>query len=130
MLNKAIKKINEEIEKVSNPYVKVVGEFLLKQLKAIPEAAEKILAKDKSILKSLDEMQKAAQKKRVGNCAVLTDQEGFEIVLKYYGIESKSVEVVTSDRKIITVPAENIIKEVNKKADEIEFDVSLDDLLI
>ena len=82
MLKNAISKIQSEMDKnVNNPYVQVVGGFLLQHLKSNPESSEKIMAADKTIAKSLDEMRKAAEKKRVGNCAVLTDQEGFSVVL-------------------------------------------------
>lgn len=86
MLEQAIQKINNEM-KNNNPYVLAVGGFLLPYLNKHPEAAEKIMNNDKTIAKSLDEMRKAAKKKKIGNCAVLTDQEGFEVVLKYFGIE-------------------------------------------
>lgn len=127
MLNEAIKKINEEMQKEKNPYVQVIGGFLLKQLEVIPGAAEKILAKDKSIMKSLDEMRKAAEKKKVGNCAVLTDAEGFEIVLKYFGIEAAKAKVTP----IAPAIKEDIqVKnEVPKKVIEVDFDVKLEDFI-
>lgn len=111
MLDKALSKLNAEMEeKKDNPYVQVVGKFLVNYLDMNPEAAEKILAGDKTIAKSLDEMRKVAEKKKVGNCAVLTDQEGFEVVLKYFGIKDK-------------VPGTEPVK---SKPD---FDVKLEDLL-
>ncbi|WFD11992.1 Cas9 inhibitor AcrIIA9 family protein [Tepidibacter hydrothermalis] len=113
MITKAIKKINTEIKKSkNNSYVKVVGEFLLEHLNANPEAAENIMNTEKTITKSLDEMRKAAVKKKVGNCAVLTDQEGFEIVLKYFGIDTKLDTKSTEDAKT-----------------DIDFDVKLEDLI-
>lgn len=102
MLTEAKKKINDEIVRGDNPYVKVVGEFLLKQLEKNPAAAEKILAENKTIMKSLDVMKKEAKKNKVGDCAVLTDEEGFAIVLDYFEIE---------------------------EPEEDDFDVSLEDLL-
>lgn len=86
----AIKKLKEEIQKNSNnSYIQVVGNFLIGYLEQNPESAKSVLAEDKTIAKSLDEMRKEAEKKKVGNCAVLTDQEGFDVVLKYFGITSK-----------------------------------------
>ena len=38
--------------------------------------------------KKLDWDAKGSGEKRIGNCAVLTDQEGFTMVLKYYGIDT------------------------------------------
>ena len=123
MLNEAIKKIKDEMDKNNNPYIKVVGEFLLQHLNTNPEAAEKVLDKEKSIIKSLDEMRKAAEKKKVGNCAVLTDEEGFEIVLKYFGIKGSA--------GAIQIPVkETIIKAEAKEHKGIDFDVKLDDFLM
>ena len=89
MLNNAITKIQDEMTKnQNNTYIQAVGGFLLERLKTNPAAAEKIVAADKTIGKSLDEMKAEAQKKKVGNCAVLTDEEGFAVVLKYFGIDA------------------------------------------
>lgn len=125
MLNEAIKKIKDEMDKNNNPYVKVVGEFLLQHLEINPGAAEKILDKEKSIIKSLDEMKKAAEKKKVGNCAVLTDKEGFEIVLKYFGIKEK-VTVLPTDPSCVKVNQDPIVNSKNS----IDFDVNLEDFLL
>lgn len=122
MLEEAIKKIKEEMDKNNNPYVKVVGEFLVQHLNTNSDSAEKILDKEKSIIKSLDEMRKAAEKKKVGNCAVLTDQEGFEIVLKYFGIKASDVATQAPVKETIT-------KLDSKGPKEIDFDVRLDDFL-
>jgi len=92
MPTKAIEKIQSEMTKNStNSYTQAVGGFLLQYLLENPQDAEKILTKDKTIEKSLEEMRKVAQKKKVGNCAVLTDQEGFEVVLKYFDIKGALV---------------------------------------
>lgn len=126
MLDKAIKKIKDEMAKDKNPYVNVIGEFLLNHLNINPGAAEKILDDKKSIIKSLDEMKNAAEKKKVGNCAVLTDQEGFEIVLKYYGIESsesKGVPIAQEVKEKVEVKKEESSKKV------IDFDVKLEDFI-
>lgn len=42
MLLNAIKKINDEIEKEKNPYVKFIGEFLLGIIEEDEEAAGKL----------------------------------------------------------------------------------------
>ncbi|MBH0171044.1 Cas9 inhibitor AcrIIA9 family protein [Fictibacillus sp. 18YEL24] len=88
MTKHAVTKLNDEMtSNKNNPYVQVVGNFLLQKLKKHPGAAEKILNKDKNILKSLDAMRKEAEKVKVGNCAVLTDEQGFNIVLNYFEIK-------------------------------------------
>lgn len=122
MLNKAIKKINDEIEKEKNPYVKVIGEYLLKVIEDNEGAAEKIIAVDKTIMKSLDAMRKAAEKNKVGNMAMISDEEGFAIVLKYFEIK-KEIKNDINNKKVIDFKAKKEEKE------EDIFNVSLDDYL-
>lgn len=117
MIEKAIEKIKNEMEKnKNNPYIQVVGYFLLQRLKQNQGAAEKILQEGKTIAKSLDDMRKVAEKKKVGSCAVLTDQEGFETVLKYYGINAP-------------VPEPVLKEEPKKEEPKDDFNYSLDDFL-
>lgn len=82
-----IEKLNAEIQNSKNPYVQVVGNFLIDHINSYPTSAEKILDADKSIVGSLQEMRREAEKVKVDNCAVLTDQQGFAIVLNYFGID-------------------------------------------
>jgi hypothetical protein len=120
MLNKAIGKIKAEIDgNKNNPYIQVVGDFILQHLQGNPSNAEKIVQEGKTIGKSLDEMKKAAEKKKVGNCAVLTDQEGFNIVLKYFGIEETTPGVIAKPVEVVQIPT---VKDKNP----IEFNVELD----
>lgn len=85
MLTDAIAKIQAEMASSNNnPYILAVGGFMLQHLEANPEDAGKVLVKDKTLAKSLEAMRKAAEKKKVGNMAVLTDAEGFAIVLDYF----------------------------------------------
>lgn len=122
MLEKAIEKIKSEMKQNKNPYVQVVGDFLLRQLELNPKDADKILVEDKTIMKSLDEMRKVAEKKKTGNCAVLTDQEGFEIVLKYFDIKAEPVMEVCT-------PPETETRTHKREAKGTDFDINLDDLL-
>ena len=123
MLEQAISKVRAEMtQNNANSYIQVVGGFLLDHLDKNPQDAEKILVADKTIGKSLDEMRKAAEKKKVGNCAVLTDQDGFEVVLKYFGINTKPSAYVTK-------PVENVTEKPKNVTSSNDFDVNLDDLL-
>lgn len=122
MINKAITKINDEMKKENNPYVKLIGEYLLEVIKNNETAAEKILDKDKSIMKSFDEMRKVAEKVKVGNMAMISDEEGFSIVLKYFGIE-KSEPKVIDDIKAVNIIERKVDKE---EASEDMLDISLD----
>ncbi|MBB6218208.1 hypothetical protein HNQ80_004348 [Anaerosolibacter carboniphilus] len=126
MLEKAISKLRTEMgQNNANPYIQVVGQFLLSHLESNPDTAEKIMNSEKTIAKSLSEMEKEAKKKKVGNCAVLTDQEGFGIVLKYFGIEG---QVVNRPIEIKAVEA-NMAEPTAKKATT-DFDVKLEDFLV
>jgi hypothetical protein len=123
MPTKAIEKIKSEMTKNNtNSYIQAVGGFLLQHLESNPQDAEKILVADKTVGKSLDEMRKAAQKKKVGSCAVLTDQEGFAIVLKYFGIDTKPSEYVPK-------PVESVTEKVISNDKSNYFDIKLEDLL-
>lgn len=89
MKAQAIDKIRTEMENNANePYIQVIGEFLLQYIKANPQDAEKFLNAEKTIGKSLNEMRKVAEKKKKNNFAYLTPQEGYGIVLKYFGINN------------------------------------------
>jgi hypothetical protein len=127
MLERAKVKLKAEMEgNKNNPYVQVVGGFLLQYIESNPAVVEKILSADKTILKSLDEMKRAAEKKKVGNCAVLTDQEGFDVVLKYFGISGTApASVVTLTLSASTASTSPI--PVPKPA--AEFDINLEELL-
>ncbi|MCL6445469.1 MAG: hypothetical protein K6T83_18785 [Alicyclobacillus sp.] len=85
MYEKAVEKITLEMNaNEHHPYVQVIGRFLLAHLEQHPEHAENILAEGKTILKSLDTMRRYAETKRVGNVAVISDADGFGIVLQYF----------------------------------------------
>lgn len=114
-MQEAINKLQSEMDSnKNNPYVKVIGEFLVWHVKANPSAADLIMDRNKSIAKSLDAMKKEAQKKATNGMAMLTDAEGFAIVLKYFEIQDNPV----SEDKLS--PA---------KAETSNFDVKLEDFL-
>lgn len=118
----AITKLQTEIGKSKrNSYVQVIGNFLLEHLRACPESAEKILNPEKTITKSLDAMRTEARKNQVGGCAVLTDAEGFAVVLKYYEIEG--------DGQLASPPPVVPAARHCPPAANISFDVKLEDLL-
>jgi len=124
MLEKAIKKITDEMEaNKSNSNIKVIGDFLVRQLKLSNGGAEKVLQGGKTIIKSIDEMSKVAKTKAVKGCGMLTDQEGFGIVLKYFDIKFTPVTASPLPIKIAEEPVAPIAQ--NKKPD-IEFNVELD----
>jgi hypothetical protein len=119
MVQKAIEKLRSEMDSnKNNYYIQVVGQYLIDHVDE--KSAEKILAVDKTIAKSMDAMRKVAEKKKVGNCAVLTPDEGFKIVMDYFGItKTPAVQAAPISRP---APAP-----VAPTADE--FDLKLEDLL-
>ena len=126
MQAEALSKIKAEMNgNKNNPYIQVIGDFLLHHLEANPEAAEKIMAADKTIGKSLDAMRNEARKKQHKGMAILTDAEGFAIVLKYFGIEgpvySGAAPAAPASRPTVTAPP--------TKPAAPDFDVKLDDFL-
>jgi hypothetical protein len=86
MLEKAKEKLLDEMGSNDSAYVQAVGGMLLDHIGRHPSDAEKILAEGKTISGSLKEMQSVARGKASGGVAVLTDAEGFAVVLKYFGI--------------------------------------------
>ena len=124
MLNKAIEKIKIEMEtNKKNSYIQVVGEFLLQHLQVNQGDAEKIVQGEKTIEMSLAEMRKAAEKNKNGNYAMFTPQEGFEIVLKYYGIDGASPISLLNQIDHVKQPVAPVVKEIKPK---VEFNVELD----
>ena len=117
-MQEAVAKINSEMAANNNPYVQVIGQFLLQHLEKNPQDADKILKDEKSILNSLEAMRKVAEEKMVGNCAVLTDQEGFAVVLNYFEMDGQVESASTA------IPAKNPITKT-----DIDFDVKLEDYL-
>ncbi|MFW5436338.1 hypothetical protein [Paenibacillus apiarius] len=119
MLDKAKAKLQSEMNGAKdNGYVQFVGQYLLTHIEAHPEDAEKITAEGKTVGKSLEAMRKVAEKKRKGNVAMLTPQEGFNVVFEYYGIKSPGVTPVVPavPAKVEALPAD-------------DFDIDLDELL-
>lgn len=112
---KAIAKLQTEInQKKDNAYIQTIGQFLMQQIEKDPNAAEAILAPDKTIEKSLEVMKTEAQKKAVNGFAMFTPEEGFALVLKYFEITVEKFEVPEMNKPV-------------KKSSR--FEVKLDDFL-
>lgn len=87
MIQQAMQKIQAEIaEKPNDKYVQVVGGFLINHVRSNPQDAELIMTDGKTIAGSLNAMREEARKHQSGGVGVLTDEEGFAIVLKYFGV--------------------------------------------
>lgn len=115
---RAIAKIDTEIEKEKgNRILEIIGEFLINLVTANPDAAAKLLDEKKNLKGAYEAMRNEARKYQKDGCAVLTDDEGFEVICGYYGLEyhsggGKIVPEKTPDVKAATA-----------------LDIELDDLL-
>ncbi|WP_044480472.1 hypothetical protein [Paenibacillus antibioticophila] len=90
MLQEALRKLQKEItDSKGDDYTNLVGSFLMDHIRQNPHHAPLIVAEGKSVAGSLKAMQTEASKKKKGNFAMLTPDQGFAVVLKYYGISSK-----------------------------------------
>lgn len=122
MSAEAIAKIEAEMKaNKDDSYIQYIGQFLLQRLEANPDDAAKLASKDKTIAKSLEAMEKEARKKQKNGRAMLTPDEGFAIVLKYFGITGAAAPVPTPTS--VAPPA------VTAKNPISDFDVKLDDFL-
>jgi len=86
-MKEALDKIQAEL--VANPknkYAQVVGAFLIDYVRKNPQEADKIMTEGKSITGSLSAMRDEASKHKEGNVGVLTPDEGFNVVLNYFGV--------------------------------------------
>lgn len=79
----AIEKMTKECE---NHGHLVPFEEYLASICTTDAVADKILEGKKTLQGAFDSMKKVAMKRKVGNCAYIPPEEGFEIIRKYYGI--------------------------------------------
>lgn len=87
MLQQALQKIQSELsEKAKDKYVQAIGAFLIKHIRQRTEHAPFILTDGKTIAGSLGAMKEEARKQQSNGVGMLTDDEAFAIVLKYFGV--------------------------------------------
>ncbi|MFE0394732.1 hypothetical protein ACFW4G_03530 [Paenibacillus lactis] len=124
-MEQAVQKLQDEIAgSQNNPYIQVIGNFLIQHVQANPGCAEKILENGKSIAKSLDAMKSEARKKQSNGMAMLTDAEGYAIVLRYFGIDGQPAAAAPQSAPAQVSPTQDI-----KPDPAPRFDVKLDDFL-
>jgi hypothetical protein len=110
MIQQALQKIQAELaEKPNEKYVQVVGGFLMRHLREHPEHAPQILADGKTIAGSLKAMREEAMKHQVNGVGVLTDEEGFSVVLKYFGCEVPGAAPATATATKITTTIDDLL---------------------
>lgn len=96
---KAIEKLKAEISQSEEKYVELVGNYLISYIEKRKDiSVEGVLEASKSIVGSIEEMAKVAFENTVmkdsqkdgmdctQGVGMLSDQEGYEIVLKYFGL--------------------------------------------
>lgn len=123
IIEKAVEKIKEEIQKDDNPYMNLIGNYVLQQLEVNKPSAEKIVAGSKTLSGSLEEMEKEAKKVAKNGVGILTDEEGFAIVAKYFEFEG-----VQTKAEVIQFP-KNEACENKPKSSQNGFSASLEDFI-
>lgn len=93
MLQKVINALEGECKKHGNDIVyETISNHIIKKCEANSQTLEKInkaIENKKNITGAIGEMRKEAKKRAVGNCGILTDEEGFKIVDSYFGIKTE-----------------------------------------
>lgn len=108
MIERAIEKIKQEINSQnSNVYVQVIGDYLLKQIEINKDAAKKICSENKSIEKSIKEIEKILRKKAKGNTLIISENGIYKVIRAYYNIEA------VQDR-FIGLELEEIFREIDE----------------
>lgn len=87
MLQQAIAKIEKEMAEKKEPYISAIGDYLKGHLNGCPEDSAAILTEGKTIDGSITFMKEKARKKAKGGFAMFTPDEGFAIVMEYYGMK-------------------------------------------
>lgn len=120
IINQAIEKIKEEMEKDNNPYMQVVGSYVLRNLEVNKPSAEKIVAGTKTLSGSLKAMEDEARKVAKNGVGILTDEQGFEIVSKYFEFEGIQIDIDVATKED---HKSNVINIADKKKDIFNLDV-------
>lgn len=120
IINQAIEKIKEEMEKNKNPYMTIIGNYVLSNLEVNKPSAEKIVNREVTLSGSLKEMEKEARKVAVNGVGVLTDEQGLEIVSKYFGFEGVQIDTYAATKED---HKSNVINIADKKKDIFNLDI-------
>ena len=82
----AIEKINTEMQKRPDDlYMEIIGHYIIDRCGADEACEKKASAEGKTLTGAVTAVRNAAQKKAVSNCAVLTPDEVFSNIDKYFG---------------------------------------------
>jgi len=100
MKEEAIEKINDELKSNIGPVVNRIGVFLKNHVERYPDDAAKVLAVDKTLKGAFGAMKDEAKKSQVGGCGVMTDEEGYALVLRYFEIDTLSAPDVPKQTEV------------------------------
>lgn len=119
-MEKAIEKLQKEM-KSKDKYVQVVGTYLIGYVNQNKDFAEHIVKEGRTIAGSLSAMKAEAKKNQSGGVGILTDEEGFEIVIKYFEapVEVKKKEEQKKAKKEVE-PKEPVEEVENDIDDDLE----------
>ena len=109
MLEKAIEKLQQEMTASNEPYVKFIGQYMLDHIKGRPADAAAIMAEGKTIAGSLVVMKDKAKKKATGGCAMFTPDEGFAIIMEYYGLNGTNMPIVPEKKNRIDLDVDALL---------------------
>lgn len=135
MIEEAVKKIKEEMEKSKVPYIQAIGNYVLNQIEVNGNAAKEVVEGKRTLKAALKKVEEVARKNAeasnifqgaVGGmrCAVLTDEEVYKQVREYYGFEAEqqnATKVVVNEEVTASGPA--------KEEEHKNFSVDLNSLL-
>lgn len=104
MKQKIINCLEADCEKNTNDMMKrTVCNYVVERLDGLSEdELKRIVDKKLTLSGAIEKMREAAKKIAVGGCGVLTDEEGFEIVAKYFGIKKEASEP-KEDKKTVSL---------------------------
>lgn len=131
MIEKAIEKIKSEMNQNQTQYI--IGEYLLKQIEINKDAAIAIVKDNKTISGAVIEIASVAKKNAIkgpsglGTVGCVTDNEGFEIVRKYFGFEAVQDRMIDVD--VHEIKSDACIEEKKVSSADIDFDIKIEDLM-
>lgn len=87
MLQQALQKLQTEVAaKPKEVYIAAVGAYLIQYIRSNPDHSRLIMTNGKTIAGSLNACKAEAKKSQSNGVGMLTDDQTFKIVRKYFGI--------------------------------------------
>lgn len=112
MVQEALKKLQAEITSSKDPAIDAIGSYIMNYVRSNPEHADLFLAEKKNLAGGCQACYEEARKKAQNNRAMMSGEEVFRIVLKYYGVpvpEEKQAAVEAPTKPKITTTLDDIL---------------------